>query len=102
MDFYKARLRQKGQITVPPEVRNSLGANEGDDLLFYTDEHGRVIIARAQVIPPEQAWFWSERWQRMERQAQADIEAGRVRPFEDVEQAVDFMDMAQPDEHAED
>jgi len=28
-----------------------------------------------------QAWFWSERWQRLEGEAQADIDAGRVRHF---------------------
>jgi hypothetical protein len=55
-----------------------LGAEEGDDLLFYTDEKGRVMVSRAQVIDPEQAWFWSDRWQRLEQEAQADLHAGRV------------------------
>ena len=27
---------------------------------------------------PGQAWFWSERWQQMEREADEDIAAGRV------------------------
>jgi hypothetical protein len=44
-----------------------LEAEEGDDLLFYADEAGRVIVSSAQVIDPEQAWFWSEQWQRMEK-----------------------------------
>lgn len=30
--FCKTRLRNKGQITVHPEVRQMLGADEGDDL----------------------------------------------------------------------
>ena len=30
------------------------------------------------MIPPDQAWFWTERWQRMEQEAQADIEAGSL------------------------
>ena len=70
--FYKTRLRPKGQITVPPEIRSLLEVGEGDDLLFSTDENGRVLISRAQVIPPDQAWFWTERWQQMEREAEAD------------------------------
>jgi hypothetical protein len=35
---------------------------------------------------PEQAYFWTERWQQMEREAEADIKAGRVyrsKPGED-------------------
>jgi antitoxin PrlF len=92
--FYRSRLRTKGQITVPAEIRDALGVNEGDDVLFFSDEQGRVMIARAQIIPPEQAWFWTKRWQELEREAQADIDAGRVSEFEKVEQALDFLDQA--------
>jgi antitoxin PrlF len=92
--FYKSRLRNKGQITVPAEIRNALGVKEGEDVLFYMDERNRVILARAQVIPPEQAWFWSERWQRLEREAQADIDAGQVETFETVEDALAYLDQA--------
>ncbi|MEW5871034.1 MAG: AbrB/MazE/SpoVT family DNA-binding domain-containing protein [Chloroflexota bacterium] len=90
--FFKSRLRNKGQITVPQEIRQTLGAEEGDDLLFSTDEQGRVIISRAQIIPPDQAWFWSERWQRLERQAQADLESGQVEEFASVDQALAHLD----------
>ena len=41
--FFKSRLRTKGQITVPAEIRSVLGAQEGDDLVFFTDEQGTVI-----------------------------------------------------------
>lgn len=33
---------------------------------------------RVVAVPAGQAWFWSERWQRMEREAEADVAAGRV------------------------
>ena len=29
-------------------------------------------------IPADQAWFWSERWQAMEQEADADVAAGRT------------------------
>jgi antitoxin PrlF len=90
--YYKTRLRNKGQITVPAEIRSVLGAEEGDDLLFYSDEQGRVIVSRAQVISPEQAWFWTQRWQQMEREAQADIEQGRLREFSDVDEALAYLE----------
>ena len=90
--IYKSRLRKKGQVTVPPEIRNQLGAEEGDDLLFYTDEAGRVVVSRAQIIDPEQAWFWSERWQRMEQQAQADLETGRILDYANIADALAALD----------
>ena len=44
------RVTSKGQVTIPTELRDLLGAQEGDDLLFYQDESGRVVISRAQII----------------------------------------------------
>lgn len=33
------------------------------------------------AVPADQAWFWTERWQRMEREADTDVAAGRVHHF---------------------
>ena len=90
--LYKTRLRMKGQITVPPEIRSLLKAEEGDDLLFSTDESGRVIVSRARLIPPDQAWFWSERWQHLEHAAQEDLDTGRVVEFSTVKDALAALD----------
>jgi antitoxin PrlF len=92
--FFRSRLRQKGQITLPPEIRNALQAEDGDDLTFHIDESGRVVVDRARIIPPDQVWFWTERWQRMEREAQEDIEAGRVHHFESMDEALTMLDNA--------
>lgn len=84
---YKARLRSKGQTTIPNQVREALNIEEGDDILFYLKE-GRVYVERAQTIDPEQAWFWSERWQKLERKAQNDIENGRVVRHANIDDAI--------------
>ena len=100
--IYKSRLRNKGQVTVPPEIRNQLGAEEGDDLLFYTDEAGRVVVSRAQIIDPEQAWFWSDRWQRMEQEVQTDLKAGRILEYPNIAKALAALDKIPSDDDAED
>ena len=100
--YYKTRLRPKGQITVPQQIRNLLGVGEGDDLLFSTEENGRVLISRAQVIPPEQAWFWSERWQQMEREAEADLANGRMTEHADLSSALNSLDALAKELDAED
>jgi AbrB family looped-hinge helix DNA binding protein len=86
--YYKTRLRPKGQITLPGKVRELLGLNEGDDLAFSVDERGRVVVDRLEVIPPDQAWFWSERWQAMEREVEEDIAAGRIHHYNSVDEAI--------------
>jgi len=35
-----------------------------------------------------QAWFWQGEWQEAEREAEADIRAGRVRSFDRVEELI--------------
>lgn len=88
---FKTRIRSKGQVTLPKELRELLTLSEGDDLEFYLDESGRVIVQKAQTIPPDQAWFWTERWQKMEREVEEDIAAGRIHQYETVEDALDAL-----------
>ena len=47
--YYKTRLRGRGQITLPPEIRERLGIREGDDLLFYLNEDS-IIRAVANLL----------------------------------------------------
>ena len=69
-----------------------MGVGEGKDLLSSTDENGRIGISRAQVIPPDQAWFWIKRWQQMEREAEADLANGRVMEHIDLTSALNSLD----------
>jgi AbrB family looped-hinge helix DNA binding protein len=92
IERFKTRLRAKGQVTLPSEVREILNADEGDDLIFRVDKNGKIVIERAITIPADQAWFWTERWQRMERAVQADIDAGRVRRYENIDQAISALE----------
>jgi AbrB family looped-hinge helix DNA binding protein len=96
--FYRARLRAKGQVTLPAEVRMLLALDEGDDLLIRVNEAGKIEIQQAVTVPAEQAYFWTERWQKMEQAAQADIDAGRVKRYHGVDEAVSALE--HPDQHA--
>lgn len=85
---YKTRVRSRGQITLPRQIRESLNIGEGDEVYFYTNKAGQLVVQPAPNIDPEQAWFWTERWQKMEREADADIAAGRVKSFDNVEDLI--------------
>ena len=87
-EYFKTRLRPKGQVTLPAEIRELLNLREGDDLAFSLNEQGQVVISHLEVVPPDQVWFWTERWQKMEKEAQADIEAGRIHSYANVEDAI--------------
>jgi len=40
---------------------------------------------------PDQAYFWTSRWQRAERQADRDIKAGRTSRFSNAEAAIAYL-----------
>jgi len=80
-------LREKGQLTIPAEIREAIELKAGDILEFEIVD-GRIVITPKIVIDPDQAWFWTKRWQKMEREADADFAAGRFRSFDNVE---DFL-----------
>ena len=59
----------------------------------------RVIELRAAEAKPlegqrdpDQAWFWSEEWQRREREADEDTGAGRVTVHEDAAAMMAHLD----------
>ena len=51
-----------------------------------------MMAIRTIFFDPEQTWFWSERWQRMEREVDEDLEAGRVEEYTSVEDAIRRLD----------
>lgn len=68
---------------VPP-VATSLRASSVD--LVIERVSGRLTLRG------DNAYFWSAEWQQGEREADADIAAGRVVHFDDATTALQFLD----------
>jgi hypothetical protein len=41
-------------------------------------EKGTTVLMPRKLVFGGQAWFWTKRWQAMERAARKDLEGGRV------------------------
>jgi len=94
------QIRKKAQVTLPLSVRKKLGLEEGD----YMDvqvRKGEIVLKPKKLIDKEQAWFWTKRWQEGERQAEEDIKAGRVYRFDNIDEAVNFLDESTENEKPE-
>jgi len=51
------------------------------------------VAAKVGLINHEQKWWWTEEWQKGERQAEADIKAGKISgPFESAEELIHEME----------
>jgi bifunctional DNA-binding transcriptional regulator/antitoxin component of YhaV-PrlF toxin-antitoxin module len=77
------KMNARGTLTVPKALRRGLPK----EMIFEAirREDGVIELRPRTTVDASQRWFWSERWQRMEREADADIAAGRVLRFDNAE-----------------
>ena len=61
--------------------------------LVFANDGGRLV---AHEIDPEQAWFWTPEWQAGEREADADLAAGRSTVYESDEEFLAHLDRVPP------
>ncbi len=74
-------LRRNGQLTLPAEIRRRVKATEGDLFLAEVRDPDEIVLRRKSLVDASQAYFWTEEWQRGEREATEDIKQGRVKRF---------------------
>ena len=84
------QVRKKAQVTLPQSVRQELGIEEGDFLDIQV-RSGEIVLKVKKLVDKEQAWFWTNRWQQGEKEAEEDIRTGRVNNFPDTKKAVAFL-----------
>lgn len=76
----RTTLRAKGQLTLPEEIRAAARLEEGDLLEAEITSEG-ILLRPQKIIDATQAWYWTPEWQAGEREADADLAAGRVETF---------------------
>ncbi|MDA8346712.1 MAG: AbrB/MazE/SpoVT family DNA-binding domain-containing protein [Thermaerobacter sp.] len=79
-------VRNRGLIAIPSDTRRRYGLDEPGAQVEVVERDGEIVLRPYVAIPFEQTWFWTDKWQRMEHEADEDIKAGRVRSFKDVDE----------------
>lgn len=87
----KITLRKRGQITIPKEFIEILDLKEGDTLEIRAED-GKLVIVPTIAVAKDQAWFWTEEWQREEREVEKQIQEGRVSNPMNADEALKFLD----------
>lgn len=79
----------RGSITLPAEVRHRHRLDEpGAQVEIVERGDGVIELHPLLAHRADQAWFWTERWQTMEQEAEGDIAAGRIETFESTDEFV--------------
>jgi len=84
-------LRNKGQVTIPADVRRALRLEEGDPIEVEVLADG-ILLRPQKVIDATQAWFWSRAWQKRVGRSVEQVEAGEGERFETDEEFLAAFD----------
>jgi hypothetical protein len=72
-------LQSRGLIALPSDLRRRLHLDEpGAQVEILERDDGVVELRAALPVPADQAWFWTEHWQRREREVDEHVARGDV------------------------
>jgi AbrB family looped-hinge helix DNA binding protein len=86
------QIRSNGQITLPASIRRQANLKEGDALEVTVDENGVLHLVPKVLVDRSQAYFWTERWQAGESEAEEDLREGRFSDFDDIESLLEELE----------
>jgi bifunctional DNA-binding transcriptional regulator/antitoxin component of YhaV-PrlF toxin-antitoxin module len=79
MKTYLLSVQSRGTVALPAELRHRLHLDGPEAQIRLIDRgDGTLQLVPVVAVPAEQAWFWTDRWQAMEREADAEVAAGRI------------------------
>jgi antitoxin MazE len=85
-------VQGRGLIAIPTAIRRHFGLDQPGAQVEVIEREGEIVLRPHVAVPVDQAWFWTERWQQMEREADAAVAAGRVMTVEGVEELLADLD----------
>jgi bifunctional DNA-binding transcriptional regulator/antitoxin component of YhaV-PrlF toxin-antitoxin module len=72
-------VQSRGTVALPADLRRRLHLDQDNaQIQLIESEDGRIELRAVVAVPADQAWFWTARWQAMEREADEDIATGRT------------------------
>ena len=79
MKTHFVTIQSRGTLALPVSLRRRLHVDEpGAQIEIIEQDDDRLELRAVLPVPADQRWFWSERWQAMEREVDAHVAAGRV------------------------
>jgi antitoxin MazE len=85
------QLRVRSQITLPSEIVKRMRLQEGDNLDIILEDD-KIVIKPVLVIDRSQSWFWSKKWQQMEKEADEDVKQGKVQKAKTLTELIRKLD----------
>jgi AbrB family looped-hinge helix DNA binding protein len=91
-DRHITTVQARGVLALPAAVRRRHDLDPGAQVEVVEREDGVIELHPVVTVPASQAWFWSERWQRLEAEADTDVERGAVTVHESADDLLSHLD----------
>jgi bifunctional DNA-binding transcriptional regulator/antitoxin component of YhaV-PrlF toxin-antitoxin module len=92
MKTHLLTIQSRGTVALPADLRRRLHLDQANaQIKLVEGEDGRIELVPVVAVPADQAWFWTDRWQTMEREADADVAAGRTTVVDGLEGLADLF-----------
>lgn len=86
-------VQGRGLITLPADLRRRHRLDApGAQVEVRERDDGVIELIPHHAVPSDQAWFWTPEWQKMEREADEDIAAGRVTTYDSADDFLRSLD----------
>lgn len=85
-------VQSRGLIAIPTAIRRRFGLDKPGAQVEVIERDGEIVLRPHVAVPADQAWFWTERWQQMEREANHAIADGRVTAVDGVDELLADLD----------
>ena len=86
-------LQSRGLIALPSELRRRMHLDEPGAQVEILERADGVIELRAALpVSADQAWFWTEHWQRREREVDELVARGEVAVHESTDDFLTHLD----------
>lgn len=77
------KVTRNFQVTIPVNIRKAFRIKVGT-VVDFVIKKGAIILKPKALVDEDQAWFWTEEWQKGEKEVDEAIKKGEVDSFKDV------------------
>lgn len=92
-NIYYLGVQAKGTISLPADIRRRLHLDEpGAQVELIEQEDGTLRLRPTLPVDAEQRWFWTERWQAMEREVDNQYANGKGSVHDSSEEFLQHLD----------
>lgn len=82
---------KRGVLYMPKEILKEFHVEEGDYMEIYGTKEG-IVLRPKILVDKDQSWYRSEKWRKMEKEADDEIKKGKIKKFKTVKAAISYLD----------